>query len=225
MEDSMATARRPGTIGEAELSAATGGVNGYLKGGDGADILLGTGGSELLDSGGGADSINAGAGDDDAVGGAGADTIFGGAGNDFLAGREDDDSLVGGHGNDVMFGDDGADTLVGAAGVDQMHGGRGDDVYIWSKGDGSDEIRDHTGVDTLQLLDTGLTKEQFQAALWFSGGGIENFADRFSADGRSVNVEGLSGHITINGETIRFSGIDKIELVDVQTRSVASATG
>jgi Ca2+-binding RTX toxin-like protein len=209
----------------AELSAATGGTREVHQGDDNPNTLIGTGAPEELYGQGGDDSIQGGGGDDHIWGDDGADTVFGGAGNDAVFGSEGHDSLIGGHGNDLLAGGAGDDTLVGGAGTDALHGREGDDLYIWSPGDGSDSVYDSLGVDTLQLLDTGLTTEQFRNGLQLLEGGIEMFSDRFSADGRSINVEGLSGSITIGGETIRFSGIDRIELVDVPTRGVASATG
>ncbi len=70
------------------------------------------------------------------------------------------DNMIGGSGNDTLddSGDIGGDdTLKGGQGIDYLYGDGGSDTYIWSKGDGSDEIRDTNGsltdIDTLKLTD------------------------------------------------------------------------
>ncbi|MBK7060664.1 MAG: hypothetical protein IPH51_09245 [Rubrivivax sp.] len=103
-----------------------------LRGGEGADNLLG------FDSN---DEIN---------GYGGNDTITGAVGNDILYGGVGDDSLNGGPGSDV---------LDGGTGVDQLIGGEGNDTYRWGRGYGNDRISEHDnwtnpGDDTLEL--TGL---------------------------------------------------------------------
>ncbi len=218
MEDQVTErSKRPAVIGQADLSAATGGFARIAYGGDKADTLYGLGGSDLLAGGGAGDRIHADNGDDRAYGGDGADTIFGGAGNDQLLGGADNDSVVGGHGKDVLAGDAGDDTLLGGAGADTLQGGGGNDAYVWSPGDANDQIDGASGDGTLQLLNTGLTAHEFYFALSVWGRHTENLSERFSEDGRKVDVGGLTGEVTINGETISFQGLTTIELVEVQT--------
>jgi YD repeat-containing protein len=63
-------------------------------------------------------------------GGAGADTLLGGGGNDALHGGEGNDHVEGGQGDDV---------LSGGPGDDALYGGPGFDVYLYARGDGTDE--------------------------------------------------------------------------------------
>ena len=83
-----------------------------------------------------------------------SDEANGGAGNDTLLGHGGDDQLIGGPGDDY---------LVGGPGQDQVIGGEGGDTFVWSLGDGQDnvvgdaddhliinapEVPDFTAVDT-----------------------------------------------------------------------------
>lgn len=64
-------------------------------------------------------------------------------------------------GIDYIRSGNGDDVIVGGAGNDALWGGQGNDTYIWSKGEGSDQIADNTSdqgeVDTLRLL--GVTSD------------------------------------------------------------------
>jgi Ca2+-binding RTX toxin-like protein len=87
-----------------------------IDGGDGADVLYGTGvrllggpGDDLLRG----DHLEGGPGDDDLSGTAGNDSLSGGAGIDTVRGGEGDDFIDGGAeaANDVLDGGPGSDTL------------------------------------------------------------------------------------------------------------------
>ncbi|MBS7804071.1 M10 family metallopeptidase C-terminal domain-containing protein [Rhizobiales bacterium TNE-4] len=96
--------------------------------------------------------LRATAGNDSIYGFSANDSIDGGAGNDFIDGRGGDDTLRGGSGNDTLFGGDGSDT------------------YIWSAGDGNDEIWESTS-SNYDLADTLILKGVVAArvSLNFSG--------------------------------------------------------
>jgi hypothetical protein len=106
----------------------------WLWGRSGADKILGKAGDDEISGGGGNDSLN---------GNAGKDELMGAAGHDSLDGGVEDDSLEGNKGRDVLIGDGGDDRLVGGA---------GSDVFVFSKGDGNDTIKDWSdGSDVLQF--------------------------------------------------------------------------
>jgi Ca2+-binding RTX toxin-like protein len=71
-------------------------------------------------------SMRGGPGADKLVGGAGDDKLFGGEGADRLIGREGDDVLLGGEGADTLYGGHGNDILRGGSGVDELNGGTGE---------------------------------------------------------------------------------------------------
>ena len=72
-------------------------------------------------------------------------------GNSVLYGLDGNDSLSGYNGNDI---------LIGGAGDDWMYGGNGDDQYVWSVGDGNDNISEENGVD--QLVMHGVTESDLR---------------------------------------------------------------
>ena len=85
-------------------------------------------------------TLQGGGGIDLLVGGAAADTLDGGAQSDTLIGREGADELSGGEGDDYLSGGIGDDILAGGLGDDALVGGAGHDTYVFSTGDGEDEI-------------------------------------------------------------------------------------
>jgi Ca2+-binding RTX toxin-like protein len=88
-----------------------------LYGGDGNDLLLGTG--QLGPHPGGNDTM---------FGGRGADYIAPGRGNDRVHGSKGNDTIYAGDQNDRIYGDDGDDDLFGRHGNDLLIGGLGDDL-------------------------------------------------------------------------------------------------
>jgi hypothetical protein len=70
-------------------------------------------------------TLRGGPGADTLVGGGGPDKLLGGDGNDHLVGRGGDDVLYGGDGNDSLYGGSGEDTLRGGPGTDLLGGGSG----------------------------------------------------------------------------------------------------
>jgi len=79
--------------------------------------------------------------------------VKGSSDNDSLLAYDTDDVVYGYEGGDIISGLGGNDVLVGGKGDDKLYGGAGDDVYIWSRGDGNDRIRDNAGRNTLRFGD------------------------------------------------------------------------
>jgi len=173
-------------------------------GGQGDDMIYGTGYDNRLIGMGGTDTISGFAGDDELRGRAGADLLNGHRGDDLLKGNGGDDVLNGYADNDVLKGGSGSDALNGGAGVDvlcggagndrlsggadddllkgaggddRLIGGEGADVFLFRSGHGSDVIVDfEIGVDRVWIDDGGLSASD----LSFSdenGGTAVAFAD------------------------------------------------
>ncbi|MEL7127931.1 MAG: calcium-binding protein [Pseudomonadota bacterium] len=86
-----------------------------------------------------------------------ATQVNGTAGADNLQGSIYDDNLFGEDGADVLSASWGNDVLTGGTGNDTLDGQLGNDAYVWSRGDGDDQIQDTSAslaeVDTLVLTD------------------------------------------------------------------------
>jgi len=86
------------------------------------------------------------------------DTVVGTASDDYLTGTSGDDVINGLADEDTLYGYEGADTLNGGTGDDGLNGGEGNDTYLYALGDGSDQIFDEGGYDTLRF-GAGVTTE------------------------------------------------------------------
>lgn len=138
------------------MTAYGGDGNDILQGSGGPDVLYGEKGSDTIRGGDGSDVLDGGEGDDSLEGGAGDDILLGRDGNDVLKGDAGKDFLVGGRGNDNLSGGDGADDLHGNSGQDTLSGDAdndfllgGDDPDSLSGGTGQDTLEGGRGVDTL----------------------------------------------------------------------------
>jgi Ca2+-binding RTX toxin-like protein len=164
------------------------GQAGTLTGTSGADTLTGRDGVDVL-SGGAGNDVYVIATKPSIVEGAagGMDTVraslsyslpsnvenlvFTGLKNLWGGGNELNNSLVGNAGPNHLSGNAGADTLNGGAGADVVAGGSGNDLliggagadtFVFSRGDGSDVIKDfgaggqHDALDLSAFLDAGL---------------------------------------------------------------------
>ena len=175
--------------------------------GDGMDKIFAGGGNDVVNSGGGVDEIHAGSGHDFVNAGAGDDKVFGGEGNDTIQGRGGSDELHGEGGNDAMDGGyrDGA--------ADKAFGGEGNDSYIWSPGDGNDEFHGGEGVDTLRLH--GVSLDTLQSALQMYDPNLRmqvNSAGQVSFTDAHGQPASFSGQLTIDGQTMKFFGIERIQV-------------
>lgn len=177
----------PKIIDDNALSGVTGGAAG-----GGNDSLRGGSANNYIDGLGGNDSV---------AGGAGNDMVFGGDGNDLVMGNSGNDNVNGGAGDDVLIGGTGADIING----DQVWGAQGNDVVRWHPGEGNDTINGGGGTDQLVLEDTGMTLQQLFSAITPDAG-----SPRPTMSSHSINLTGVSGTITIGGETIRFTGMESL---------------
>jgi Ca2+-binding RTX toxin-like protein len=89
---------------------------------------------ENVKGGAGADNIVGSILDNDLTGNAGNDTVDGSSGNDKVSGSDGDDRLLGNVGNDRIFGGNGRDNQVGAGGNDTITGNAGVDIFLGKKG-------------------------------------------------------------------------------------------
>jgi Ca2+-binding RTX toxin-like protein len=111
-----------------------------LRGGDGADTIIGAEGDDFIFGGDSPADLS-----DQIFGGDGRDTIDGGYGNDILRGDAGDDVITGGFGSDTIIGGDGDDMLTGQALSDRIFGGDGDDFI--NGGFGFDRLTGGAGAD------------------------------------------------------------------------------
>ncbi|EDP64219.1 calcium binding hemolysin protein, putative [alpha proteobacterium BAL199] len=214
----------------------TGGFADTLSGGDGNDTISSGDGADIVSGGNGNDRINAGQGSDTVHGGAGDDTIDGGAGADLLSGGAGNDVLLGSGGQKNTGVNESAadDTLVGGAGNDTLYGGGGNDLYRFSRGDGSDFIRDefwqttqsplghifspvllNGGTsDTLQF-DGGLSLDD--ATFWFDGGDLEVVLP----NGDAVPWDAIADRVRMDEWTDTFRKIENIKFGDVTVNADA----
>lgn len=92
---------------------------GILRGGSGADVIVGTNKQDI---------IGGKAGNDTICGGNGNDLIYGDDGNDWLSGDNGNDFLLGGAGNDTLTSGSGKNFLDGGAGSNICHVGGKKDI-------------------------------------------------------------------------------------------------
>ncbi|MEU0838802.1 calcium-binding protein [Streptomyces sp. NPDC005962] len=129
-----------------------------LRGGEGDDVLKGTGQNQFMGEGGddrvdggngmgvrggdGDDTITGAceyecrgdAGNDTLTGTGDADNLYGDDGDDILRAGADNDFVYGGKGNDTLYGEDGNDTMYGNSGDDTLYGGKGTDTLSGGAG-------------------------------------------------------------------------------------------
>lgn len=152
------------------------------NGGNGNDVLNGTGGEDSLSGGNGKDVLNGLGGHDLLNGGNADDVLNGGSGNDILIGE---------NGNDVLNGGDGRDVLAGGNGTDSLSGGAGADIFQFGRGGGRDIVFDYeVGIDRIALED-GIGVSGGQAGD-FNGDGIMDLTLVFTNGGGQAVLLGVS---------------------------------
>jgi len=142
-----------------------GGINEWIKGLAGNDIIFGMGGDDNIDGGAdndllfgnegsdfiggdtGNDTICAGKDNDAVFGSEGDDYLRGDIGNDIVAGGDGNDSIFGGKDEDILLGEDGQDYILGNLGNDTINAGNGNDIAFGNQG--ADLIFGLFGDDTL----------------------------------------------------------------------------
>jgi Ca2+-binding RTX toxin-like protein len=112
-----------------------------IRGGSGADTLIGNGVANRIWGESGDDVIRAGDGNDTVDAGFGDDSVWGEGGADSLDGYLGDDELFAGGGDDTVIGHYGQDRLITlGGGKDKAVGGVGHDIYV---ADTSDDTADY----------------------------------------------------------------------------------
>lgn len=161
-------------------------------------------------------AVTGGRGDDRPVsiaGGEGNDTIFATGADDTLAGGGGHDMLFGGSGDDRLTGDEGNDVLIAGFGSDVAEGGAGDDRVHWSPltPDGAEATPSHDiatggeGNDLLVLDHVEISLEEVIAALVLDPGSAAPVIE-----GNTILLAGVSGTLTINGNSLSFSGFERL---------------
>jgi Ca2+-binding RTX toxin-like protein len=157
-------------------------VGARLFGGNGNDTLTSDNSSEgYLRGDNGNDRLVGGDAFDDLHGNQGDDTLFGGAGGDWVVGGKGDDLLFGDEGDDIVYGNVGDDTCEGGAGADLVRGGQGDDVVRGGAGD--DWLSGDRGSDTLT---GGAGADTFHS---FDGAGLDRVTDFNRAEGDRILLD------------------------------------
>ena len=147
-----------------------------VRGGMGADTIMGAGdnnmlygqgGHDLLDGMGGNDMIRGGKGSDMIMGGSGMDTLKGDIGNDTVKGGDGDDLLRGGKQADMLYGGMGDDTLMGDKGDDILMGDAGMDVFMFGSADSDsyDMVKDFTSGEDLISFGTSMKASELKEIL------------------------------------------------------------
>lgn len=140
----------------------------------------------------------------------GNDILYGGVGNDSLHGRGGDDQLYGGDGDDRLDAGSGWNLMSGGRGNDRMVGGIWRDRYLFSEGDGHDQI---TGVTN----DNGLDEIHF-------GEGIRLEDVRYRRSGHDVVFEyGNSGDSIVVKDWLLSRHMTIAELVFHDGRKILAA--
>ncbi len=104
-------------------------------------------------------------------------------------------------------------TLIGLGGADTLKGGGGNDTYIWSIGDGNDEIRESDGTDVLQL-GAGIVADDVRI-IRYSTYDLDVYvgSERIRLDNQLYDT--LTGSSQgKNVETLRFDDLSTIDLIN-----------
>ena len=125
------------------------------SGGNGNDVMNGTGGEDVMSGGNGNDTLNGLGGHDKLSGDNGNDVLNGGDGNDWLIGGNGDDRLNGGAGDDRIEGGNGADTLSGGTGADE---------FVFNRSDAGDTILDFDVLNDSIVLQDGMELTKFKVS-------------------------------------------------------------
>ena len=152
---------------------------------------------------------------DTLIGTGGADTIRGFAGEDYLDGKQGNDILDGGKDNDKLRGGSDDDTLIGGIDDDYLEGGADNDTYLYTKGDGNDNINNYdtsaNNQDTLRFIninadDVQASKNGDNLLLTITGGAVITVWDFFkSSDYELQRVTFADGKVWYADDLKRFA--------------------
>ncbi|WP_139204271.1 calcium-binding protein [Azotobacter beijerinckii] len=141
------------------------------------------------------------------------DTLHGGGGNDHLESYSGDDYLEGGAGYDYLYGDQGNDTLSAGPDGGYAAGSEGDDLYLYAAGDGSLNISESNGTDTLRF-GPGISLDNMQ----FQRQGSDLYITL--ADGGQINVYSWLNYADGSRMVERFEFADGTQLTASELNQV-----
>jgi len=136
------------------------------------------------------------------------DTLFGDARDETLAGLDGADLLNGMAGNDILLGGAGDDLLRGGIGNDQLIGGEGSDRFVFSTGDGVDQLLDASSTESLEFA-PGITPETIGFEVTWDAGGHQ-LGMLYGTGDRLEIVDGL----TLGDLSITFEGTGETLMMD-----------
>ena len=145
-----------------------------LIGADGNDTLLGNSGDDRLEGGRGMDVLEGAAGQDTILAGGGDDQVMGGDGDDLLYGGADNDRIEGGAGKDILSGDGDLSLAPPGGGTDTLLGGPGDDRYRFDNQWGHDTVVESPG-EGKDTLDFSAVSTNLNFTLGNSNAGSSQF--------------------------------------------------
>lgn len=205
-----------------------------MRGGAGADLILGGFGDDTLIGGAGADDLGGGSGFDvvsyagggavrlalwnpflhsgDAAGDtirADVEVVEGSHFNDTLEGSAAANNFRGANGNDRLVGGGGSDTLSGGSGADTLEGGAGDDSLLGGAGDDRFVYASGGGADVIADFDSGSSVVDVIRLVGF-GAAFDSFAEVIAASsqqGAHVSIDFGAGN-TLTLENIILGDLD-----------------
>lgn len=139
-----------------------------ISGGAGDDYIAGGAGNDALDGGTGLDTVSyldasvgltidlnlgsaTGSAETDRI--SGFEDVMGSGQADIIRGTSSSNILFGARGDDRLEGRNGNDSLIGGRGDDVVDGGWGDDRFMFTRGDGFDQILDFgRGADRIEVF-------------------------------------------------------------------------
>ncbi|MFT4012082.1 MAG: Hint domain-containing protein [Paracoccus sp. (in: a-proteobacteria)] len=149
-------------------------------------------------------------------------TVPGGSGAEYYEGTSDADSIFGGGGDDTLLGLAGNDTIDGGEGSDSIDGGEGADYLIWEgSSDGGDSDVVIGGDGHVPVYDgqnvtevTGSENYTFDPYNHNGGDTLALNLDSDSAVTLTYSSTEAGTATDANGNTVEFSGIERIILGD-----------
>lgn len=235
--------------GSSARSGTGNSLDNLIKGGSGADTLIGLGGNDTLDGGAGNDSMIGGAGDDIYLVGAARDKVVENAneGNDTVrssitftlgnnvenlellgstaingTGNGLNNQLIGNSAANTLNGGDGDDILVGGAGSDSLVGGKGADQYRFGKGDGSDLITENDNTANVKdVVEFGAGIALADVSFKRNGNALEVRVANAPTELLTIKDWYLGSAYVV--EEFRFVDSPGTVLTDVQAASLVSA--
>lgn len=183
-----------------------------LRGGDGADTLLGSWSTV-------GDYLEGGRGNDVLIGGLARDELFGGDGHDILLGESNGDFTFSGEA-DLLYGGDGNDTLFGGFGPDMEYGGPGDDLFLGSEGD--DEQFGEGGDDEFRWNPAASGEDSV-----VGGPGEDLFSNELGFEGQQIFVldDSDNARITMSHNDVQAANMREMEIIFLRGEATGASFG